>query len=132
MCLIKSHLRPSKTPTKAAVKNCFFVISYPYPQSGARTIYDCMRPSPRKGYLMPKKWFLKGALKLKGVLINDSGHSDIVFKVLFFNAKMIYVLYKYVNTIFCRSKVKRSKGTALFLVVNIVIVYKFFHENYQH
>ena len=54
-------------------------------------------------------------------------HSVIVFKntVWFFNVKMIYVLYKYVNTKFCRSKVNRSKGAALFLVVNIVIVYKF-------
>ena len=43
---------------------------WPYPQSGALTIYDCMRPALRKG--LPNNWFLKGALK--GVLLNDSGH----------------------------------------------------------
>ena len=36
-------------------------------------IYDCMRPALRKGCLMPKKHFIKGALK--GVLLNDPGHT---------------------------------------------------------
>ena len=48
---------------KAPFKNHFFGIKYPYPQSRALTIYDSMRPALRKGYLMPKKRFLKGALK---------------------------------------------------------------------
>ena len=43
---------------------------------------------------------------------------------MFYSIESLW-MYKYVNTIFCRSKVKRSKGAALFLVVNIVIVYKF-------
>ena len=51
--------------------NCMLRTAYPYPQSGALTIYDCMRPALRKGYLMPKKRFLKDALKgvLEGCLI---------------------------------------------------------------
>ena len=33
--------QPSKTPIKAPFKNRFFGVRYPYPQSGALTIYDC-------------------------------------------------------------------------------------------
>ena len=52
-------------------KNRFFRSRYPYSQSGALAIYDCMRVALRKGYLVQKKRFLKGALKgvLEGYLI---------------------------------------------------------------
>ena len=67
--------QPSKTPFKASFKRHFFGIMYPYPLSGALTIYDCMRPALRRGYLMLKKWFLNGALKkvLEGCLIKQLG-----------------------------------------------------------
>ena len=48
---------------KAPFKNRFFHSRYPYSQSGALAIYDCMRPALRKGYLVRKKRFLKGTLK---------------------------------------------------------------------
>ena len=48
-------------------KNGFIDIRYPYPQSWRPTICDYMGLALRKVYLMPKKRFLKGALK--GVLI---------------------------------------------------------------
>ena len=66
---------PSNTPFKASFTIRFFGIRYHYSQSGALTIYDCMRPALRKGYLMPKKRFLKGGLKgvLEGCLITWLG-----------------------------------------------------------
>ena len=58
-----SHIirHPSKTRLRHPLRTGF-LIKYPYPQSGALTIYDDIRPALRKGCLMQKKWFLKGAL----------------------------------------------------------------------
>ena len=64
---------PSKTPFKAPFKNRFFGIRYPYPRSGALTIM--IVNAWGKGYLVPKKRFLKCALKgvLEGYLIKWLG-----------------------------------------------------------
>ena len=63
-------IQPSKTP----FKNHFFGKRYPYSQSWASTIYDCMRPALRKRYLMQIKRLLK--VVLKAILKYDSFNKD--------------------------------------------------------
>ena len=46
--------------------------------SGALRIYDCMQPALRKGYLIPIKLFLKGALKGVNMLIGEYLNSNLL------------------------------------------------------